>query len=152
MDLKRSAVRKEGGTPGGVGGGDQSGDLPFQFGGFRVYGDDAFEAATAQSGADAAVVAEQVDRGTDPGAGGQDRDLLLVAGSQAAQFGVGPVDQGAAFSDQVLAVIEQGSQVRRGADGEPDRRELLLTGGDAGDRQCVDRVGFAFAQLAVPFA
>jgi hypothetical protein len=93
---------------------------PFQFGGFRVYGDDAFEAATAQSGADAAVVAEQVDRGTDPGAGGKDRDLLLVAGSQTAQFGVGPVDQGAAFADQVFAVVEQGAQIRSGADREPD--------------------------------
>jgi hypothetical protein len=29
---------------------------------------------------------------------------------------------------------------------------LLLTGGDAGDRQCVDRVGFAFAELAVALA
>lgn|SRR6188474_2390710 len=64
----------------------------FSSAGFGVDGDDAFEAATAQSGADAGVVAEQVDRGTDPGAGGQDRDLLLVAGSQAAKLGVGPVD------------------------------------------------------------
>ena len=76
----------------------------------------------------------QLERGPDPGAGGQDRDLVLVAGSQTAQFGVGAVDQGAAFADQVLAVIEQGAQICRGADGEPDRRQLLLTGGDAGDR------------------
>jgi hypothetical protein len=109
-------------------------------------------AATAQGGADAGVVADQLDRGTDPGAGGQDRDLLLVAGAQTAQFGVGPVDQGAAFADQVLAVVQQGSQVCSGADGEPDRRELLFAGGDAGDRQCVQRVGFAFAELAVSFA
>jgi len=94
----------------------------FSSAGFGVDGDDALEAATAQSGADAGVVAEQVDRGTDPGAGGQDRDLLLVAGSQTAQLGVGPVDQGAAFADQVLAIIQQGSQVCSGADGEPDRR------------------------------
>jgi hypothetical protein len=47
---------------------------------------------------------------------------LLVAGSQTAQFGVGPVDQGAAFADQVFAVVEQGAQIRGGADGEPDWR------------------------------
>ena len=72
-------------------------------------GQDAFKATTAQSGADAGVVVQQVERGPDPGAGGQDRDLLLVTGSQAAELGVGPVDQGAAFADQVFAVVEQGS-------------------------------------------
>jgi hypothetical protein len=41
------------------------------------------------------------------GAGGQDWDLLLVAGSQTAQ---------------VLAVVEQSAQIRSGADGEPDWR------------------------------
>jgi len=52
----------------------------------------------------------------------QDWDLLLVAGSQTAQFGVCPVDQGAAFADQVFAVVEQGAQIRSGADSEPDWR------------------------------
>ena len=56
------------------------------------------------------------------GAGGQDWDLLLVAGSQTAELGVGPVDQGAAFADQVFAVVEQSAQIRSGADGEPDWR------------------------------
>ena len=76
----------------------------------------------------------QFERGPDPGAGGQDRDLVLVAGSQTAQLGVGAVDQGAAFTNQVLAVVEQGAQIRRGTDGEPDRWQLLLAGGDPGDR------------------
>jgi hypothetical protein len=107
---------------GGVGGGDQFADLPFQFCCFGVDGDDAFEAPSAQCGADAGVVAQQVEGGPDPGAGGQDRDLLLVAGSQTAQFGVGPVDQAAAFTDQVLAVVEQGAQIRSRADGQPDWR------------------------------
>ena len=61
-------------------------------------------------------------RGPDPGAGGQDRDLVLVAGSQTDQFGVGAVDQGAAFTNQVLAVVEQGAQIRSRADSQPDRR------------------------------
>jgi hypothetical protein len=56
------------------------------------------------------------------GAGGQDWDLLLVAGSQTDQFGVGPVDQGAAFTNQVLAVVEQSAQIRSRADSQPDRR------------------------------
>ena len=89
---------------------------------FGVDGENAFKAETAQSGADAGVVAQQVERGPDPDAGGQDWDLLLVAGSQTDQFGVGPVDQGAAFADQVFAVVEQGAQIRSGADGEPDWR------------------------------
>jgi hypothetical protein len=37
------------------------------------------------------------------------------AGSQTAQLGVGPVDQGAAFPNQVLAVVEQGAQIRCGS-------------------------------------
>jgi hypothetical protein len=94
---------------GGVGSGDQFADLPFQFGGFGVDGENAFKATTAQSGADAGVVAQQVERGPHPGASGQDRDLLLVTGSQAAELSVSPVDQGAAFSDQVFAVVEQGA-------------------------------------------
>ena len=68
--------------------------------------------------------------------------------AQAAQFGVDAVDQGAAFGDQVLAVVEQGPQVRGGADGEPHRRQLRFTGGDPGDGQRVDRVGLALAELA----
>jgi hypothetical protein len=107
---------------GGVGGGDHSADLLLQVCCLGVDGENAFEAATAQGGADAGVVAQQVECGPDSGAGGQDWDLLLVAGSQTDQFGVGPVDQGAAFADQVFAVVEQGAQVRSGADGEPDWR------------------------------
>src|SRR5215203_1148517 len=103
------------------GGRDQPGDLPLQFCCLSVDGDDAFEAPSAQCGADAGVVADQLERGSDPGAGGQDRDLLLVAGSQTAQLGVGPVDQAAAFTNQVLAVVEQGAQIRSRADGQPDR-------------------------------
>src|SRR5215203_1623438 len=68
------------------------------------------------------LVADQLECGPDPGAGGQDRDLLLVAGSQTAQFGVGPVDQAAAFTNQVLAVVEQRAQIRSRADGQPNRR------------------------------
>jgi hypothetical protein len=47
---------------------------------------------------------------------------------------VGAVDQGAAFADQVFAVVEQGAQICRGTGGVPDRWQLLLAGSDPGDR------------------
>src|SRR5215208_6051773 len=120
--MNRAAIRSDAVQVGqGGGGGDQPGDLPLQFCCLGVDGDDAFEAASAQCGADAGVVADQLERGPDPGAGGQDWDLLLVAGSQTDQFGVGPVDQGAAFTNQVLAVVEQSAQIRSRADSQPDR-------------------------------
>jgi Type II CAAX prenyl endopeptidase Rce1-like len=61
---------------------------------------------------------------------------------------MGPVDQGSPFGDQVLAVVQQGSQVSGRADSEPDRRQLRFTSGDPGDRQRINRVGFALAELA----
>jgi hypothetical protein len=84
---------------------------------------------------------DQGEHGSDPGAGGQVGDLVVIAGVQADELGIGPVDQGATLDDQVLAVVEQGSQVDGRADSEPDRRQLLFTCGDPGDGQCVNRVG-----------
>jgi hypothetical protein len=62
------------------------------------------EAAPAQYGADAVVLGDQGERDSDPGAGGQVGDLVVIAGAQADELGMGPVDQGSTLDDQVLAV------------------------------------------------
>jgi hypothetical protein len=66
--------------------------------------------------------------------GERDRVKGLSSGSQTAELGVGAVDQGAAFTNQVFAVVEQGAQICRGTGGVPDRWQLLLAGSDPGDR------------------
>ena len=102
-----------------------------------------------QYGADAVLVGDQGEHDLNPGAGGQVGDLVVVvAGAQAAELGMGPVDQGSTLDDQVLAVVEQGSQVSGRADSRPDRRQLRFTRGDPGDGQGINRVGFALAELA----
>ena len=91
-----------------------------------VDGENPLEAAPAQYGADAVVLGDQGERGSDPGAGGQVGDLVVIAGAQPDELGMDPVDQGATLDDQVLAVVQQGSQVSGRADCEPHRRQLRV--------------------------
>jgi hypothetical protein len=111
----------------GAGGGDQIGELPLYVCCLGVDGENPLEAAPAQYGAGAVVVGDQGEHDLDPGAGGQVGDLVVVAGVQAAELGMGPVDQGSPLGDQVLAVVEQGSQVSGRDDSQLDRRQLRFT-------------------------
>ena len=77
--------------------------------GLGVDGENPLEAAPAQYGADAVVVGDQGEHDLDPGAGGQVGDLVVIAGAQADELGMGSVDQGSTLDDQVLAVVQQGS-------------------------------------------
>jgi hypothetical protein len=74
----------------GAGSGDQIGDLTLQLCCLRVDGENPLEAAPAQYGADAVVVGDQGEHDLDPGAGGQVGDLVVIAGAQAAEVGMGP--------------------------------------------------------------
>jgi hypothetical protein len=58
----------------------------------------------------------------------------------------GPLDE------QVLAVVQQRAQVRGRPDGQPDRRQARVAGGDPRDGEGVDRVGLALADLGSSFA
>jgi hypothetical protein len=75
----------------GAGSGDQIGDLTLQLCCLRVDGENPLQAAPAQHGADAVLLGDQGERGdSDPDAGGQVGDLVVIAGAQAAEVGMGP--------------------------------------------------------------
>ena len=62
-----------------------------------------------------------------------------------------PVDQPDPFGDQLTAVIAKDPQLFGGVVRAPGRDQVLLAGGDPGDRQGVDRVGLAAAGAAAAF-
>lgn len=131
---------------------DQVGDVALELGCFGVDEEDALEPAAGQVSADAVVVGDHLEDLADPGAGGQAAHVVLVAGGQAAQLGVGSVGKRGAFEQQVVAVVQQGTQVRGWSHGEPHRRQCGVAGGDPGDRQGVNRVCLALPDLGSAFA
>jgi hypothetical protein len=77
--------------------------------------------------------------------------LVLVAGTQPAQVGVHPVDDGGALGDELLAVVHEHPQIRRQTLHRPHRRQVLLPGSDPGDGDRIDRVVFALTRPGQPF-
>jgi hypothetical protein len=92
----------------------------------------------------------QIDLGCQtPGyVGGQVGDLVEIAGALPDELGMGQVEQGSTLDDQVLAVVEQGSQAAVGADSQADRWQLRFMPGYPGTGSRVNRVSFALGELA----
>ena len=62
-----------------------------------------------------------------------------------------PVSQLTALGDQVLAIVQQGTQVRSLPHRQPDRRQGGLAHRDPGDGDRIDRVGLALTRLGAAF-
>jgi len=77
--------------------------------------------------------------------------LVLVAGHDDDQVGVDPVYQPDPFGDQLTAVVAEDPQLLSRVVGAPRRHQVLLAGGDPGDRQGVDRVRLAGGGAVSPF-
>jgi hypothetical protein len=66
---------------------------------------------------------------------------------QPGQLGMNAVDQSSPLHQQVLAAVQERSQVRGRTDRQTHRRQISHPSGDPGDRQRVDRIGLPPAHL-----
>jgi hypothetical protein len=74
--------------------------------------------------------------------GGQVGDLVEIAGALPDELGMGQVEQGSTLDDQVLAVVEQGSQ-RRGP-------TVRRTGGSCGSCPVIRALAHASTGSVLP--
>jgi hypothetical protein len=98
--------------------------------------------ATHQLGAHRHLATQQPPDQPGGSLGPQLRQPLLVAGSQGDQVGMDPVGDPGPLPDQLLAVVDQQSQVL-GQVLAADRWQVVLAGRDPGDGQRIGGIGLA---------
>lgn len=91
----------------------------FQVGCFAVDVGDPAQSTQRESASGSGISCDQLDGGVQVFAAGQGHDGVVVAGEQAHQVQVGTVGQDVAFAEQVVSVVQEGTQVSGCSDGEP---------------------------------